>query len=313
MTKISIIGTGRVGSSVAMHCANHRFGDLVLIDRYPNKAKGLYLDLLQASPLDDIDLKIYGGGYDKTKNSDIIVITAGLPRKPGMTREELLNVNAKIVAEVTRKTAKLSKNAIYIIVTNPLDAMCYINAKVSKFPKHKIVGMAGLLDTSRFRAFIAQELKVSVKDIETLVLGSHGDEMVPLISHTFIGKEKITKFLSRKKINYLVEKTRNAGAEIVALEKEGSAFIAPGAAIAHMIDSIINDKKRILPCSAWLNGQYNVKGMFMGVPVILGKDGVEKIIEVEMEKNEKEKFAKSVKAISNSIKNLNKILKHGNI
>ena len=307
MTKISIIGTGRVGSSVAMHCALHKFGDLVLIDRDASKARGLYLDLLQASPLDDLDLKLYGGGYDKTKNSDIIVITAGLPRKPGMTREQLLEVNAKIVAEVTRKTSKHSKNAIYIIVTNPLDAMCHVAAKVSKFHKHKIVGMAGLLDTSRFRAFIARELKISVRDVETLVLGSHGDEMVPLISHTFIGKEKITKFLSKKKINSLIERTRNAGAEIVALEKEGSAFIAPGAAIAHMIESILENKKRILPCSAWVNGEYGSKGIFIGVPIILGKNGVEKIVEVNMERDEKEKFAKSVKVIKNSLESLNKI------
>ncbi len=303
--KVSIIGgAGRVGSTLALYLAERKLADVVLVDIAEEKAKGVALDILQALPVYGNETKITAGSYEDTKNSDVVVITAGLPRNPGMTREELLEKNSSIMKSVVTEFIKYSPNTILLIVSNPLDAMVYVASEVSKFPKNRIIGMAGILDTSRFKAFIAEELNVAPKEIETVVLGSHGNEMVPLLSHTFVNKKPLKDLLSEEKINAIIERTRNAGAEIVGLQKDTSAYIAPAASIAQMIDSILNDKKMILPCSAYINGEYGAERIFIGVPAVLGKDGVEKIIELKLEKEEKEEFEKSVESIKNLVKNL---------
>ncbi len=305
--KVSIIGTGKVGTSAVIHVSYCNPEEIVVVGRNADRAKGIALDLKHSLAAKDTDVKISSGNYSKTKNSDIIVVAVGLPRKPGMSRKDLLEGNAKIVADVVRKTYKQSKKAIYIIVTNPLDVMCYVTSKISKFPKQRIMGMAGVLDTSRFRAFIAEKLNISVRDVGALVLGSHGNAMVPLLSRTQIRGTNISKFLKKNEITSLVKRTQNAGAEIVSLEKSGSAYIAPGASIAVMVDSIINNKKRILPVSAWLNGEYGVKGMFIGVPVVLSRKGIDRIIKLNLNAEEKKLFKKSSAVIGSMIKSLNKI------
>ncbi|HLC74248.1 MAG TPA: malate dehydrogenase [Candidatus Nanoarchaeia archaeon] len=304
-SKISIIGAGMVGAQTASLIAQRNLGDVVLIDIEADMAKGKALDILQSLPIVDSPVSVSGGGdYALTKNSDIIVVVAGIPRKPGMTREQLVETNAKIVGDVTRKAAPLSKHAILIVVTNPLDVMAYVAKKASGFPKERVIGMAGILDSSRFRAFIAQEAHVHPKDVSVLVLGSHGEEMVPLERFALINNKPAVDVLG-KKLHDIVERTKNAGAEIVSLLKTGSAYYAPAAAITEMVESILKDQKKTLPCSVYLDGEYGVKDVYIGVPVVLGKHGVEKIIDVKLTADEKKRFDGAVKSIQGMIAHIN--------
>lgn len=292
--KISIIGAGNVGATVAHLCALKNLGDVVLLDIIEGVPQGKALDMRESSPIECFDGDVIGtNNYEDTKDSDIVVITAGIARKPGMSRDDLLKTNTKIMKSVAEQVAKYSPNAILIIVTNPLDAMVWVAAEVSKFPKNHIVGMAGVLDSSRFRSFIARELNVAPKKVEALVLGGHGDSMVPLPGYSTVDGKAITELMDKEKIEALVERTRKAGAEIVGLLKTGSAYYAPGSSIVEMIDSIINDKKKTLPCAAFVDGQYGVNGYFIGVPAKLGKDGVEEVIEIKLTEQEKEAFKKT--------------------
>ncbi len=281
--KITIVGAGNVGATAAHWAAAKELGDIVLLDIVEGIPQGKGLDLFEASPVEGFDARITGtNNYEDTKDSDIVVITAGLARKPGMTRDDLLTKNAAIVGDVTENIAKHSPNSIIIIVSNPLDVMTYVALKRSGFPKHRIVGMAGILDTARYRAFIAEALNVSVEDIQALVLGGHGDSMVPLPQYTTISGIPLAHLLPQDKIDQIVQRTRDGGIEIVNYLKTGSAFYAPSASAIQMVEAILKDKKRILPCCVWLEGEYGLNDTMVGVPVILGGGGVEKIIEVEL-------------------------------
>lgn len=303
--KISIIGAGFVGSTLAHLLAVYKIGDIVLVDRTEGIAKGKALDISQAGPIHGFDLKIEGtDDYNKTENSDIVVITAGIARKPGMSRDELLKINAEIVKEIAQKSSAYSKNAILIVVTNPLDAMVYLAWKASGFKQSKVIGMAGTLDSSRMRSFIANELGVSVKEISAIVLGGHGDTMVPLMRLANVNGIPVADLLPKEKINAITGRTRDAGAEIVSLLQTGSAYFAPAAAILEMIDSIIFDRKRVFACAAYLSGEYGVSGLFIGVPVVLGINGVEKIIEIDLRPEEKEAFLKTVSHVKSLIASL---------
>jgi len=302
--KITICGVGRVGSTAALLCFQRELGDIVLWNRTASTAKGIALDIQESGPLLNADVKIIGtNDYKKTKDSDVIVITAGAQRKKGMSREDLLGLNAEIVGSIAKNVSKYSKDAVLIVVSNPLDAMVYVAKKASKFKKSKVIGMAGILDTSRFKSFIAAELKISVEDVHTLVLGSHGDSMVPLAEHTSVKGIPLKELMPVKKIKKLIQRTRDAGAEIITLEKS-SAFFSPGASVAKLVESIIRDKKRVMPCSAFLQGEYGIKGIFMGVPVKVGAKGIEKIIQVRLSRQEKAKFKKSAQAVQQMVKKL---------
>ena len=295
--KISIIGAGFVGSTTAHWVAQKQLADIALIDINEGVAQGKALDLLQSTPVEGVDVNIQGGSdYSLIQNSDIVVITAGSPRKPGMTRDDLLQLNGRVVQSVSKQIQQVTPQAITIVVSNPLDAMTYQAYRVLKNPR-KVLGMAGVLDTARFITFIAQELKVSVQDIQTLVLGGHGDTMVPVLTRTFVGHQLVSDLLSPEKIQSLVERTQKGGGEIVSLLKTGSAYFAPSRGVVEMIESILKDQKRILPCTAYLNGEYGKKDIYIGVPCCLGKNGVEKIIEVSLSESENKNFEKSVKAI----------------
>lgn len=292
--KISIIGTGMVGSQAAFLAAAKGLGDIVLVDIAPGVPQGKALDLLEATPLLGQDVNIIGSnGYGATKNSDIVVITAGFPRKPGMSRSDLLETNAKIVAEVTKNVVKHSPKCILIVVTNPLDAMVHVAHKVSKFPNHRVIGMAGVLDSSRFRTFVAHALDVSVKDVHCYVLGGHGDSMVPLTRHSNVAGVALVDAMPKKKLAAIVKRTRMAGGEIVGLLKTGSAFYAPGASVVEMLESIILNTNRVLPCAAYLTGEYGVNGIHIGVMAKLGKRGVVKVIELKLSAEEKKAFKKT--------------------
>ncbi len=296
--KITVVGAGNVGATTAQRIVEHGLADVVLVDIVDGLPQGKALDLLEAAPIEGHDFSVTGANdYASSKNSDIVIITAGLPRKPGMSRDDLLNSNVAIVKPVTEEVVKHSPNAIIIVVSNPLDAMTYVAWKVSGFPKNRVVGMAGILDTTRFRTFIAAELNVSVEDISTLVLGGHGDTMVPLPRYTTVGGIPLSLFMSQERIDALVNRTRKGGGEIVNLLKTGSAYYAPGAAAVQMAEAILKDKKRILPCCAYLDGEYGVKGQFVGVPVKLGGNGVEQVIEIDLAPEEKEAFGRSVAAV----------------
>ena len=295
--KISIIGAGNVGSSLAFLLASRGFADIVLIDVLDNFAKAKALDIKEAMPIFGYDLKINGSGsYEGTINSDIIVITAGLPRKPGMKREDLLEANAKILSSVIENIKKSSPNAILIVVTNPLDAMAHLARKLTGFERGRVIGMAGTLDSSRLRFFIAEETGASVNDVEAVVLGSHGNAMVPVISAAKVKNKLLSSMLNNEKISRIVEKTRNAGADIVNLAGT-SSYYAPAAAIYELIESIALDKKRTLPCSVYLEGEYGMKGIFFGVPARLGKGGVEGVIELNLAEEEKKQLASAADAI----------------
>ncbi|RLG59876.1 MAG: malate dehydrogenase [Candidatus Hydrothermarchaeota archaeon] len=303
--KITIVGAGRVGSTVALWAASKELGDIVLVDILEDYPKGLALDLQEASPIENFDLSIVGSNsYEETANSDIAIITAGFPRKPGMSRDDLLEKNAGIVKNVTKEIVRYSPNAIIIVVTNPLDAMSYVAKKVSGFPRERVIGMAGALDSARMRTFIAMELDVSIEDVQALVLGGHGDSMVPLVRYSTVAGIPIEQLLPREKIEAIIERTRFAGGEIISLMKKASAFISPSAAIIQMVEAILKDKRKILPCSAYLEGEYGVENCYVGVPVKLGSKGIEEIIEVELTEEEKKQFYASVEEVKKLIKKI---------
>ncbi len=304
--KISIIGGGNVGATAAHWAASKELGDVCLLDIVEGMPQGKALDLKEASPIEGFDSNIIGtNDYKDTADSDVVIITAGLARKPGMSRDDLLAKNTEIVKGVVEQVAKYSPESILIVVSNPLDAMVYVAHKVSGFPTNRVVGMAGILDSARFRTFIAMELNVSVEDVTAFVLGGHGDQMVPLPRYSTVAGIPITKLLPPEKIEAMVDRTRKGGGEIVGLLKTGSAFFAPSAAAVQMAESILKDKKRILPCAAYCDKEYNVGGYFVGVPVKLGGEGVEEIIEIELLPEEKEAFGRSVDAVKNLVKKIN--------
>ncbi|HHT9161871.1 MAG TPA: malate dehydrogenase [Candidatus Brocadiia bacterium] len=296
--KITVIGAGNVGATTALRLLEKGLGDVVLVDIIEGLAKGKALDMTQSSPLWGYNSEIIGTcNYEDTKDSDLIIITSGIPRKPGMSREDLVKVNAEIVKSVVEQAVKESPNAIIIVVSNPLDVMTYLAYKTSRFSKEKVMGMAGVLDTIRFRMFLSQELNVSVENIHTCVVGSHGDTMVPLLSHTTVAGIPITEVISRERLNSIVQRTKDGGAEIVGLLKTGSAFYAPAAAASEMAEAILLDKKKILSCTVLCQGQYGIKNTFIGVPAKLGANGVEEIVEFKLNADEVSALRKSAEAV----------------
>jgi malate dehydrogenase len=296
--KITVVGAGNVGATAAQYAVERELGDVVLVDVIEGIPQGKSLDLAQAGPIHGYDSVLLGSnGYDETADSDVVVITAGMARKPGMTRDDLLFKNAEIVGSVVEQVARRSPRAILILVTNPLDAMVQLAWKKSGFPAERVIGMAGVLDSARFRTFIARELDVSVENVSAFVLGGHGDSMVPLPRYSTVAGIPITDLLPREKIDALVTRTANGGAEIVNLLKAGSAYYAPGASAVEMVEAILKDKKKILPCAAYLDGQYGVRGVYVGVPVKLGRRGVEQIVEIKLTPDEQAAFNKSAAAV----------------
>lgn len=306
--KISIIGAGFVGSTAAHWIASKELGDVVLVDIVEGMPQGKGLDLLQAGPIEGFDVKIAGtNDYADTANSDIIIVTSGAPRKPGMSREDLIRVNADITRDCISKAAPLSPNAVIIMVNNPLDTMTYLAKQVSGFPKNRVVGQAGVLDTARYRTFIAMEAGVSVEDIQAMLMGGHGDEMVPLPRFTTISGIPVTEFISKERLDAIVDRTRKGGGEIVNLLKTGSAYYAPSAATVQMVEAILRDKKRVLPCSCYLEGEYGLNDIYFGVPCILGAGGVERVLELPLNEEEMALVKKSAEAVSSSIATLKQL------
>lgn len=309
--KISIIGAGNVGATTAHWCAAAELGDIVLLDIPATEGmpKGKALDLMQSSPVMGFDSKINGTtSYDETAGSDVVVVTAGIARKPGMSRDDLLATNAKIVSSVAEQIARSSPEAVIIVVSNPLDAMVQQVQKVSGFPHCRVLGQAGVLDTARYRTFLAMELGVSVEDVSALLMGGHGDTMVPMPSCTTVGGIPIRRLMSEERLNAIVDRARHGGAEIVELLKTGSAYYAPAAATAQMVEAIVRDKKRLIPCAAYCNKEYGVGGYYVGVPVILGTGGVEKVVELELDPQERADFEKSVAAVRELVGAMNKLM-----
>lgn len=303
--KITIVGAGNVGATAAHWAAAKELGDIVVVDVIEGLPQGKALDLWEAGPLEGFDCRIIGtNDYRETANSDVVVITAGVARKPGMSREDLLATNKAIVESVVDGVIKSSPDAFLIVVTNPLDTMTYLAWKRSGFPKHRVIGQAGILDSTRFRTFVAAELGVSVEETQALVLGGHGDEMVPLPRYCTVAGVPITELLPKEKIDRIVERTRKGGGEIVALLKTGSAYYSPGAAVVQMVEAVLRDKKRILPCSAYLEGQYGLRDLYFGVPVKLGAQGMEGIVEVSLTEEEKALVQRSADAVRRSIAEL---------
>jgi malate dehydrogenase len=304
--KVTIVGSGNVGATAAHWIASKELADVVLIDIVEGIPQGKGLDLLEAMPIEKRDSHIVGtNDYADTANSDILVITAGIPRKPGMSRDDLLNTNHKIMNDVVGKIVQYSPNCILIIVSNPLDAMAQAAYKMSGFPRERVIGMAGVLDSARFRTFIAQELNVSVENVTAFVLGGHGDTMVPLPRYSTVAGIPITEFMDKATLERIVQRTRDGGAEIVKHLKTGSAYYAPSAAATEMVEAILKDKKKILPCAAYLNGEYGIHGLFVGVPVKLGAKGIEQIIEIKLTAEEKTALEKSVAAVKELIAVIN--------
>jgi malate dehydrogenase len=300
--KITVVGAGNVGATLAQRVAERDYADVVLVDVIEGLPQGKALDLLEAGPVLGYDSLVIGtNGYAETANSDVVVITSGLARKPGMSRDDLVRKNQEIVSQVTQAIVEQSPNTIIIMVTNPLDAMAHLAFKVSGFPKQRVVGMAGVLDTARFRTFIAQELGVSVRDVAAYVLGGHGDTMVPLARASTVAGVPLSQLLPAERIEQIVQRTRDGGAEIVNLLGTGSAYYAPSASINQMVEAIIFDKKQIMPCSVYLQGEYGIDGLFVGVPVKLGAGGVEQIVELELTENERAQLQKSVDAVRSLI------------
>jgi malate dehydrogenase len=286
-SKVTVVGAGNVGGTTAQRLAERNYSEVVLVDIVEGLPQGKALDILQSGPVLGFDSNVTGtNGYEQTENSDVVVITSGSPRKPGMSRDDLLKTNQNIVQSVTEEVVKHSPETILVVVANPLDAMCHVASEVSGFPRERVVGMAGILDTARYRTFIAQELGVSVRDVFALVLGGHGDTMVPLPSMATVGGVAITELLPQERVEAIVQRTRQGGAEIVGLLKSGSAYYAPSAAVAEMVDSILLDQKRILPCAAYLQGEYGIDDLFVGVPVKLGASGIEEIVELKLSESE---------------------------
>src|SRR5919108_2132605 len=285
--KVTVVGAGNVGATCAQEVARRDFADVVLVDIIPNFPQGKALDMNQAAAVLGHEPRVTGAnGYEETEGSDVVVITAGKPRAPGMSRDDLVTTNEAIVSAVTKEAVRRSPKAVLVVVSNPLDAMCHVAKTTSRFPKERVVGMAGILDTARFSAFVAQELDVSVRDVTAMVLGGHGDQMVPVVSATTVGGIPLAELLSKARIRKLVERTRFGGGEIVELLGT-SAWYAPGAAAAQMVDSICLDEKRVLPCTAYLEGEYGINGLYMGVPVKLGSGGVEEIVKLKLSAEEK--------------------------
>ncbi len=307
--KVTIIGAGHVGGTAAQRLAEKEIADVVLIDIESDLPKGKALDLSETAPIYGYDGRLIGSSdYEETADSDIVVITSGLPRKPGMSRDDLLRVNAKIVKEVTEKVSKKSPDAVLIVVSNPLDAMTYAAYRVSGFNKERVLGMAGVLDSSRFRFFLSAELNVSVENIQTLVLGGHGDSMVPLPRYTTIAGIPIMDFISKDRLEGIIQRTRDGGAEIVKLLKTGSAYYAPSAAVIEMVESILKDKKKILPCSALCEGEFGLDSVFIGVPVKLGKQGIEKIQEIDLTAEEVISLKRSSESVQGLCKTVDQVL-----
>jgi malate dehydrogenase len=306
--KVTVIGAGNVGATAAQRLAEKQLCDVVLVDIVEGVPQGKALDLNEAAPVEKHDSHLTGtNGYDETAGSDIVIITAGIPRKPGMSRDDLISTNAGIVKAVTQEVAARSPDAVLIIVSNPLDAMCHVAYDASGFPKERVIGMAGVLDSARFRTFISMELNVSVENTHAFVLGGHGDTMVPLPRYSTVAGIPITELMARDRIDALVDRTRNGGAEIVGLLKTGSAYYAPASAAVEMAESILKDKKKILPCAAYLQGEYGQQDLFIGVPVKLGAKGVEDIIEITLTDEEKQALQKSADAVQ-ELKDLLKTL-----
>jgi malate dehydrogenase len=296
--KITVIGAGNVGGTTAQRLVETGWCDVVLLDIIDGVPQGKALDLTEACPLVGSDGRIEGtGDYKASAGSAVVVITSGVPRKPGMSREQLLETNVRIVRDVVRQTVAVSPGAILLVVTNPLDAMTYVASKVSRFPRERVVGMAGALDAARFRSFIAAELRVSVEDVQAIVLGGHGDSMVPLIRYATVAGVPLREWLPQERIDALVKRTREGGAEIVSLLKTGSAFYAPSASIVAMVEAILKDSKKILPCAALCRGEYGVDGLFVGVPVKLGRRGVEEIVQLPLSTEEQAALAQSAAAV----------------
>jgi malate dehydrogenase len=297
-SKITVIGAGFVGSTLVQRLAERDYADVVMFDIIPNMPQGKALDLLQAGPVLGYDSLVAGtNDYADTANSDIVVITSGFPRKPGMTRDDLVKKNQEIVSQVTREVVRHSPDSIIVMVTNPLDAMAQLAYHVSGFPRNRVIGMAGVLDTARFRTFIAQELNVSVRDVQAYVLGGHGDTMVPLSRMCTVAGVPISQLIPAERIEQIVQRTRDGGAEIVKLLGTGSAYFAPSASILQMVDSILLDKKMIMPCAVYLQGEYGIDGLFVGVPAKLGAQGLEQIVEIELTEDERALLQKSANAV----------------
>jgi malate dehydrogenase len=303
--KISVIGAGFTGATTAFILAQKELGDIVLVDipQLENPTKGKALDMLESSPVLRFDANIIGtSDYADTADSDIVVITAGIARKPGMSRDDLVTTNQKIMKAVTKEIVKYSPNCYIIVLTNPVDAMTYTVFKESGFPKNRVIGQSGVLDTARFRTFVAQELNLSVKDITGFVLGGHGDDMVPLIRYSYAGGIPLEKLIPKDRLDAIVERTRKGGGEIVNLLGNGSAYYAPAASLVEMVEAIIKDQRRILPAIAYLEGEYGYEGIYLGVPTILGGNGLEKVIELDLTEEEKAALAKSVESVRNVMK-----------
>ncbi|MBI4248772.1 MAG: malate dehydrogenase [Elusimicrobia bacterium] len=298
--KITVIGAGNVGATLAQRLAEMEVGDIVVVDipQMEGMPAGKALDILESGPVYGYDSKVVGAtDYEPTAGSDIVVITAGLPRKPGMSRDDLLKTNANIVKSVTLEAARKSPNSILIIVSNPLDAMCQVALKTSGFPKHRVIGMAGVLDSARMKTFLAEALNVSVDNVQTLVLGGHGDTMVPITRFCTVAGVPVGELLPQDKLDAIIQRTRDGGAEIVKLLKTGSAYYAPSASVAEMVEAILKDKKKIMPCAAYLEGEYGIEGIFVGVPVKLGARGIEQILQLNLTVNERVALQKSSSAV----------------
>jgi malate dehydrogenase len=306
--KVTVIGAGNVGATTAQRLAEKELCDVVLIDIAEGIPQGKALDLLEAAPIEKHDAFVEGANsYKASAGSDIIIITAGIPRKPGMSRDDLIKTNMNIMKDVTSRAAALSPDAIIIIVSNPLDAMCHVAFDASGFPKNRVIGMAGILDSARFRAFISMELNVSVENTHAFVLGGHGDTMVPLPRYSTVAGIPITELMTAERIEALVDRTRKGGGEIVSLLKTGSAFYAPSSAAVEMAEAILKDKKKILPCAAYLEGEYGIDGLFIGVPVKLGTNGIEEVIQIKLTDSENAALQKSADAVKDLVEDLKKL------
>ncbi len=306
--KITVVGSGFVGSTCAHWAAAKELGDVILLDINEGSAKGKALDLFEASPVEGFDSKVTGtSDYKDTKDSDVVIVTAGIPRKPGMSRDDLLATNAKIMRAVCEGIKQYSPNSVVIVVSNPLDAMAYVAKEVLGFPKERVIGMAGVLDSARFRSFIAEELNVSVKDVQAFILGGHGDSMVPMPRHCSVGGVPLTEMLSESRINEISDRARKGGAEIVGLLKTGSAYYAPSASAVEIAEAILKDQNRILPCAAWLEGEYGYKNLFVGVLCQLNGRGLAKVIEVKLNETEKKGLDESVRQVKELVDALKNI------
>ncbi|MCD4763791.1 MAG: malate dehydrogenase [Desulfobacterales bacterium] len=305
--KVTVVGAGNVGTTTAQRLAEKELCDVVLIDIIEGVPQGKALDLAEAAPIEKHDANLIGSNnYEASEKSDVVIITAGIARKPGMSRDDLLNTNTKIMKSVTEQIVRFSPDAILIIVSNPLDAMCHVAYKASNFPRNRVIGMAGVLDSARFRAFISMELNVSVENTHAFVLGGHGDTMVPLPRYSTVAGIPVTELLSKERIDALVERTRKGGAEIVGLLKTGSAYYAPASAAVEMAEAVLKDKKKILPCAAYLEGEYGINDLFIGVPVKLGSNGIEKIIQIKLTDKENAALKKSADAVKELVLKIEK-------